>query len=69
MLSRPATKLTLSPLDVAAYEQRKAQRDAMKQQQELGGKMYGIEESFTEPPKAKGTMTKEQRIGIGSARS
>ncbi|KXT10519.1 hypothetical protein AC579_2365 [Pseudocercospora musae] len=63
MLSRPATKLSLLPDDIAAYEQRKAQREAMKQDQELGGDMYGIDEAYMQQSKAK-AKTKEQRIGI-----
>lgn len=34
MLSRPSTKLTLTPDDITAYEQRKLARDAMRDQQQ-----------------------------------
>ncbi len=34
MLSRPATKISLTPEDVAAYEQRRAAREMTKQQQQ-----------------------------------
>ncbi|GAB7363544.1 hypothetical protein MBLNU230_g3811t1 [Neophaeotheca triangularis] len=33
MLSRPPTKLTLTPDDITAYEERKIARDAMRDQQ------------------------------------
>lgn len=71
MLSRPATKVSLTADDILAYDQRKQIRDQMKQQQQAGGgggKLYGVEETPT-GQHGKSKATKEQRIGIGSSRS
>lgn len=81
MLSRPATKISLTPDDIAAYEQRKAIRDAQRLQDmnssqnsdqstvENGGRTR--DEDLTPAAQtraAKSKMTREQRIGIGSSR-
>ena len=81
MLSRPATKISLTPDDIAAYEHRKMIRDAMKSQQldssqnsdrstvENGTE---IEEQDLTPAAqtraARAKMSRDQRIGVGSSR-
>ena len=81
MLSRPATKISLTADDVAAYEQRKMTRDAMKAQ-ELNSSQNSDkstvenghsarEEDLTPAAQtraARAKMSREQRIGVGSSR-
>lgn len=81
MLSRPATKISLTPDDVVAYEQRKAARDALKNADlnssqnsdkstvESGAGMK--DEDLTPAAQTRAArvkMSREQRIGIGSSR-
>jgi hypothetical protein len=81
MLSRPATKITLTAEDIAAYEQRKLAREMMKEQ-ELNSSQDSDkstvengegsrEEELTPAAQrrdARGRMTRDQRIGVGSTR-
>ena len=82
MLSRPATKISLTPDDIAAYEQRKMARDALKSQGldssqnsdrstvENGTDLQ--EEDLTgagQTRAARTKMSREQRIGVGSSRN
>ena len=81
MLSRPATKISLTPDDVTAYEQRRLARDAAKNQ-DLDSSQnsdrstieHGTdvrEEDLTPAAQtraAKAKMSREQRIGVGSSR-
>lgn len=81
MLSRPASKITLTPDDIAAYEQRKMARDAMKGQ-ELNSSQNSegstvengagsTEQDLTPAAQtraARTRMSREQRIGVGSSR-
>jgi hypothetical protein len=73
MLSRPATKLSLNADDIAAYEQRKAARDAAKNDAMDDSKTSSQEGTDVLPAStAKGSkskMTREQRIGVGSSRA
>ena len=81
MLSRPATKISLTPDDIAAYEQRKMARDAMKNQDLSSSQnsdrstvengTYVREEDLTPAAQtraARAKMNREQRIGVGSSR-
>ena len=81
MLSRPATKLSLTPDDIAAYEQRRAVREAQKasdlnssQNSDNSTVENGIrakDEELTpagQSRAARAKMSREQRIGIGSSR-
>lgn len=81
MLSRPATKITLTADDIAAYEQRKMVRDAMRSQDlnssqnsdksTVENGMDGKEEELTPAAQtraARAKMTWEQRIGVGASR-
>lgn len=77
MLSRPATKLSLTADDIVAYEQRKMARDAMKQREVADSNDSSIASSQDEPADmtpaaqaraARSKMPKEQRIGIGASR-
>ena len=79
MLSRPATKISLTADDIAAYEQRKMAREAMKSQ-ELDSSQNsdrstvengaGAGEQDLTPAAqtraARAKMSREQRIGVGS---
>lgn len=71
MLSRPATKLSLNADDIAAYEQRKAARDAAKSDAMDDSKtssQEGTDVLSTATAKtAKSKMSREQRIGVGRA--
>lgn len=81
MLSRPATKISLTADDVAAYEQRQMARAARNKSQELGDSSDGDidqrQASTTTPEMtptdqaraAKAKMTRDQRIGVGATRS
>lgn len=84
MLSRPATKLTLTADDILAYEHRKVIREASKaaelessqtsdqSNQSTVGTGNSLREEIT--PAAQTTraarvkMSREQRIGVGSSR-
>lgn len=81
MLSRPATKLSLTPDDITAYEQRKMARDAMKNQEldssqnsdrSTVGNGTGLGEQDLTPAAqtraARVKMSRDQRIGVGSSR-
>lgn len=79
MLSRPATKLSLHADDIAAYEQRKAARDAAKRDamddsrtsSQEGTDVLSTATTTTTTNAAiasKSKMTREQRIGVGSSR-
>lgn len=81
MLSRPATKISLTPDDIAAYEQRKAARDAQRFQDmnssqnsdhstiDNGGRTQDEDVTPAAQTRAARTkMTREQRIGIGGSR-
>ena len=81
MLSRPATKISLTPDDIAAYEQRKAAKDAQRNT-ELNSSQNSdkstvdngrVTEDDSLTPAAqtranKAKMSREQRIGVGSSR-
>lgn len=84
MLSRPATKITLTPDDIAAYEQRKQAREAMQTQDldssqssekstvENGNSHGGGDEDVTPAAQTRAARVKqarEQRIGVGGSRS
>lgn len=82
MLSRPATKITLTPDDIAAYEQRKQARDAMQTQNIDSSQSSeksivesghgGREEDATPAAQTRAARVKqarEQRIGVGGSRS
>jgi hypothetical protein len=76
MLSRPATKISLTPDDIAAYEQRKQAREALKQRQQQqhdasesppNSEMSTIDnpdEDGTPAAQTRAKMTREQRIGV-----
>jgi len=75
MLSRSPTKITLTQADIAAYEQRKAARDAMKAQ-EIGSSQETTEslslaENSDSPAvsaqnaAARSRKAREARIGLG----
>lgn len=74
MLSRPVTKLALNADDIAAYEQRKAARDAAKSDamddsktsSQEGPDVHVFPASSAKTAKSK--MTREQRIGVGNSR-
>ena len=82
MLSRPATKIQLTPDDIVSYEQRKATRDAARNQQDLENSqesdmstVANAEEQKPDnviPPTqtraARVKMSREQRIGVGNTR-
>lgn len=84
MLSRPATKITLTTEDIALYEQRKMAREAMKAQQQVmedssqGSDQSTVdnaaddgEEELTPAAQtraARAKMGREQRIGVGGPR-
>ena len=77
MLSRPATKISLTADDIAAYEQRKMVRDAMKSQEldssqnsdrstvENGAGEHDLTPA-AQTRAARAKMSREQRIGVGS---
>lgn len=73
MLSRPATKLSLTVEDIAEYERRQAQRDALKRQDEN----THAEQTYLQPSddtpagqsKSRAKMTREQRLGLGGTRN
>jgi len=83
MLSRPATRITLTPDDILAYEQRKAARDAQKQF-DMSSSQHSNNSTVTSdvtipekqvdsaPPTqtraARVKQSREQRIGVGSSR-
>lgn len=69
MLSRPATKLSLNADDIAAYEQRKAARDAAKNDA-MDDSKTSSQEGTDVPPatSAKSKMSRDQRIGVSSSR-
>ena len=81
MLSRPATKISLTPDDIAAYEQRKMARDVMKSQ-ELDSSQNSDRSTVengagsaeqnltpaTQTRTARAKASREQRIGVGSSR-
>lgn len=82
MLSRAATKITLTPDDVAAYEQRKQVRDAMQTQDMDSSQTSdkstvenghgGREEEVTPAAQTRAARLKqarEQRIGVDSSRN
>nr|POE49512.1 hypothetical protein CFP56_50429 [Quercus suber] len=81
MLSRPATKISLTAEDVTAYEQRRMARDAIKDQQHLNQSSQDTTQSTVEdlteedvtPAQqtraAKAKASREQRIGLGTSRS
>lgn len=78
MLSRPATKITLTTDDIIAYEQRKMTRDAMREQHlassqdtSISTVENGNEQDMTPAGQiraAKTKLSREQRIGVGGAR-
>jgi hypothetical protein len=81
MLSRPATKISLTPDDIAAYEQRKLARDAMKSQDldssqnsdrsTVENGTGSTEQDLTPAAQtraARAKTSREQRIGVGSSR-
>lgn len=81
MLSRPATKITLTPEDIAAFDQRKMARDALKNQdldstqhseQSTAENGAGAREEDLTPAAqtraARAKMSREHRIGVGSSR-
>ena len=82
MLSRPATKITLTQDDIAAYEQRRQAKEMMQTQDldssgssekstvENGG--GGKDEDLTPAAQTRAARVKaarEQRIGVGGSRS
>lgn len=82
MLSRPATKITLTPDDVAAYEQRKQAREAMQaqdmdssqssEQSTVENGNAGGEEGLMPAAQTRAARVKqarEQRIGVPNSRS
>ena len=81
MLSRPATKLSLTAADITAYDQRKSARDALKAQQLDSSQIsdQSTVEDGAEPREedltpaaqtraARAKITREQRIGVGNSR-
>jgi hypothetical protein len=79
MLSRPATKITLTAEDIAAYEQRRAAREVMKEQELTSSQDSdkstvengegSREEELTPAAQARATrakMARDQRIGVGT---
>ena len=81
MLSRPATKISLTADDIILYEQRKMARDAMKAQEldlsqgserstvENGGRP--TEQELTPAAQTRAARVKasrEQRIGVSTSR-
>ena len=78
MLSRPATKISLTLDDIAAYEQRRSVRetqakesiDSSQETQKTNSDHDVINNaaSATRATAGKSTMTRDQRIGIGSSR-
>ena len=81
MLSRPATKISLTPDDVAAYEQRKMARDMMKNQEMSSSQNsdrstvengnVATEQDVTPAAQsraARARMSREQRIGVRNSR-
>ena len=82
MLSRAATKITLTPDDVAMYERRKSARDATKQEDTHSSQDSNrstVEDAIEMPEEnttpaaqtraARVKMSREQRIGVGSSRA
>lgn len=75
MLSRPATKISLTGEDITAYEQRKAVRDAMKAQEMDSSQetTQDLSENGASPPASvnenagKTKLTREQRLGLGAS--
>lgn len=81
MLSRPATIITLTPDDIAAYEQRRAASEAQKNMHLNSSQNSDISTVHngavakdddltpaTQTRAARVKMSREQRIGIGSSR-
>ncbi|KAK3719110.1 hypothetical protein LTR37_004674 [Vermiconidia calcicola] len=81
MLSRPATKLSLTPDDIVAYEQRKMIRDTMKAQglessqnsdrstvEDGNGATAEELTPAVQTRAARVKKSREQRIGVGSSR-
>ena len=81
MLSHPATKISLTPDDVAAYEQRRMAREMMKNQEfdsSQNSDRSTVEngssartEDLTPAAQtraARAKMSREQRIGVGGSR-
>lgn len=81
MLSRPATKISLTPDDILAYEQRRAAREAAKTQDlassqasQTGNVENGTasknesQAAATQTRAARVKMSREQRIGVGGSR-
>lgn len=82
MLSRPATKITLTPDDIAAYEQREQAREAM-QTQDIDSSQSSdkstVEDGISgraadqtpaaQTRAARVKQAREQRIGVGNSRS
>ncbi|KAK3054259.1 hypothetical protein LTR09_004527 [Extremus antarcticus] len=81
MLSRPATKVSLTTKDITEYDQRKNARDMMRSQQldssqnsdqsTVEDGSQPIEEDLTPATQtraAKAKMSREQRIGVGTSR-
>ena len=77
MLSRPATKLSLTADDIIAYEQRKMTKDAIKEREVAESndtsKASSQSDSTDVTPAAqsrvaRSKMTRDQRIGVGSSR-
>lgn len=77
MLSRPATKLSLTADDIIAYEQRKMARDAMKEREVADSNDTSRVSSQSDATDmtpaaqsraARSNMSKNQRIGVGSSR-
>lgn len=82
MLSRPATKITLTTDDVLAYEQRKLARDAMREQHmdssqdtqvtrgsDDGDMTNEVETPAAQTRAAKVKAARDQRIGLGASRA
>lgn len=75
MLSRSPTKITLTQADIAAYEQRKAARDAMKAQEMDSSQdtteSLSLAENADSPAvgvqnaAARARKAREARIGLG----
>lgn len=77
MLSRPATKISLTPDDIAAYEQRKMARDAIRSQDLDSSQksdrstVENGEQDLTPAAQtraARAKMSRNERIGVGSSR-
>lgn len=73
MLSRPATKITLTTEDLIAYEQRRAAREAAKYQSMDDSSTQELEDASTSGAynnnPIQANLTKEQRLGIQARNS